>query len=242
MLFQVSGTHTIYLTGNYVVGPDDSDDDDYNEMGGEYDLEPDDDEIDYEGDSDELDDVEDPRITELGSDEEEEAPKLTQGKKRAAPDSEDEPSTLDELMKKSEDLVKAEPATNGEAKLSKKQRKKLKNQAGQSALAPSTVTPAPGKNGSEESGSSSGKKVQFAEKLEQGPTPPKGDVKTKKEPDAKPQDKSGPNVKTVNGVIIDDRKAGDGKKATKGSKLEIRYIGKLKDGKVFDGMEALNQT
>ena len=38
----------------------------------------------------------------------------------------------------------------------------------------------------------------------------------------------------TNGVTIDERKSGTGKQAKTGDKLGMRYIGKLKDGKVFD--------
>ncbi|KAI7222548.1 hypothetical protein KC365_g11367, partial [Hortaea werneckii] len=72
--FKVSGTHSIFLTGNYVELPgsrdgEDDDEDDYDSED-DYDLEPDEDEIDEE---DELDDMGGPRITEV--EDEEEAPK-----------------------------------------------------------------------------------------------------------------------------------------------------------------------
>ncbi len=60
------------------------------------------------------------------------------------------------------------------------------------------------------------KKIKFSEELEQGPTK-----------------KSSP--KTIQGgVIIDDRKIGEGAIAKKGDKIGVRYIGQIKDGKVFD--------
>ena len=87
-MFKVSGTHSIFLTGNYVEtaaeGSDmydpDSDDEEL-----DYDLEPDEDELDdsLEDDEsiDELDDLEDPRIEEVDSEDEVEAPKLVEPKK-----------------------------------------------------------------------------------------------------------------------------------------------------------------
>ena len=224
---------------------DDSEDSDYDEVGGEYDLSPGDDEIDYDEESDELDDVEDPRITELGTDDEE-TPKLIASKgskKRPASDSEDEIAGLDEMMAKAQPESK-EPTTNGEAKLSKKQRKKLKNQAGQAVPGPEATVN--GNKAGSESASNGSKKVQFAKNLEQGPTPKKESTETTEKKPANKAEKasSGPasqdtkpkaGVRTVNGVIIDDRKPGDGAKAKKGSRLDLRYIGKLKDGKVFDG-------
>lgn len=125
------------------------DEDDYSEDDEEdddYDLSPD--ELDYamgedsdEG-SDDLDDVEDPRITEI-DDDEDEAPKLVdtskKGKKRAA----EEAENLDDLI-----------AKDG-AKASKKQQKKLKNNQGEAVAADEKKD---------------AKKVQFAKNLEQGPT------------------------------------------------------------------------
>lgn len=215
--FKVSGTHTIYLTGNYVEPQDphpyddDEDEEDYDSED-EYDLTPDEDEIDEDDLSeDELDDLVDPRITEVES--EEEAPVLIaaekkgKGKnKRAADDSAEDVATLDDLISKA----------NGETKLSKKQAKKLKNNAGQAVTAAEKEEPASTKGD---------KKVQFAEKLETGPTPSPA---TKDKAAA-----TGPRV--VQGVTIDTRKPGQGAVAKKGDRVSMRYIGKLqKDGKVFD--------
>lgn len=219
VFFKVTGTHAIYLTGNYVMPVDDShshmgmgEDEDEDEL--DYDDEDGLDYLDDDEESDELDDIEDPRITEVDS--EEDAPKLIaakgKGKKRAA-----EEETLDEIMAKAE-------STNG---LSKKQQKKLKNNAGVAASPPSKDE------------KKSDKKVQFAEKLEQGPTgSTAADKKSKKEKkseekkaDAKP---ATTGVRTVGGVKIDDRSAGKGPAAKKGSTVGMRYIGKLEDGKVFD--------
>ena len=41
-------------------------------------------------------------------------------------------------------------------------------------------------------------------------------------------------VRKVDGVTIDERKSGKGPAAKKGSRVSMRYIGKLQDGKVFD--------
>lgn len=146
IFFVVSGTHTVYLTGNYIM---DDDEDDYDEDDDEddYDLSPDELELalgedDEDDESDDLDDVEDPRITELDS--EEEAPQLVdttkKGKnKRSAAEAEN----LDELIAKDD------------TKLSKKQQKKLKNNQGEAVAADEKKD---------------AKKVQFAKNLEQGPT------------------------------------------------------------------------
>lgn len=218
VFFKVTGTHAIYLTGNYVMPVDDSPhshmgmDEDEDEL--DYDDEDGLDYLDEDEESDDLDDIEDPRVTEVES--EEDAPKLIaakgKGKKRAA-----EEETLDEIMAKAE-------TTNG---LSKKQLKKLKNNAGEAASAPV------------KDDKKSDKKVQFAEKLEQGPTgSTAADKKSKK--DKKPEEKKADakpatgGVRTVQGVKVDDRSVGKGPAAKKGNTVGMRYIGKLEDGKVFD--------
>jgi FK506-binding nuclear protein len=64
------------------------------------------------------------------------------------------------------------------------------------------------------------KAVQFNKELEQGPTQP---------------EKKKPAVKTLaGGVTIEDRTVGKGPAAKNGSKVGVRYIGKLKNGSVFD--------
>ncbi|KAM0512241.1 hypothetical protein ACHAPE_009057 [Trichoderma viride] len=150
VFFVVSGTHTVYLTGNYIMddmeGGEDEDEDD-------YDLSPD--ELEYglgeeesEEESDDLDDVEDPRVTEVDS--EEEVPKLvpTDSKKGKNKRSAEEAEGLDELIAKA-----------SESKLSKKQQKKLKNNKGEAVAAEE-----------KDEAKKDAKKVQFAKNLEQGPT------------------------------------------------------------------------
>ncbi|KAM5384171.1 hypothetical protein ACJA88_003326 [Fusarium oxysporum] len=140
----------------------------------------------------------DPRVQEIESDEEE-APKLVsvqKGKnKRAA---EEATEGLDELISKDD------------AKLSKKQQKKLKNNKGE-AVATEEKKDA--------------KKVQFAKNLEQGPT---GSAEKAK------QGKATTGVKVVQGVTIDDRTIGNGRTVKNGDTVGVRYIGKLQNGKQFD--------
>lgn len=216
--FMVTGTHDVYLTGNYVEpdhthGPEedyDSEDEDEDE----YDLSPDEDELYGDEDSeDELDDMEDPRIMEI---EDDEAPALVpakaekkadkKGKKRAA---EDEAETLDDL------ISKAKPA--------EKNAKKVKTNEGKAVPADEAAkkleTPA----------AKSDKKVQFSKNLELGPTGSSSPAVAKGAEKSK-----APAVKTVNGVTIDDKKIGSGPAAKKGDRIGMRYIGKLQNGKVFD--------
>lgn len=204
VFFLVSGTHSVYLTGNYVI-PVDEEDDDEEDSDDEYDLPPGLDELDDSELSDELDEIEGvPRVKEIDTDDEE-APKLVETKKgknkRAA---EEEAEGLDELM-----------AQDGK-KLSKKQQKKLKTEAA------AKESPASAK---------SDKKVQFAKELEQGPTGPAKE-KAEKAADKKA---AAPSVKVVQGITIDDRKIGTGRTVKNGDKVGMRYIGKLLNGKLFDG-------
>lgn len=232
VFFKVSGTHTIYLTGNYVIPDDDGhnhhhevydSDSDEDEV---YDLSPDEDELELELDdeeSDDLDELEDPRITEVDSDDEE-APELVKGQdkkgknKRSADELEDG-NSLDDIMAKS-----LKPEGDDETKLSKKQLKKLKKNNGEAAA--STTS----EQAKDTASSKSDKKVQFAKNLEQGPTGSSKGTET-----AAAGSKTA-NPRTVQGVKIDDKKPGKGPACKKGDKVGMRYIGKLTDGKVFDCM------
>lgn len=196
----------------------DEDEDEEDEEDMDYDLSPDEDELDEdisESEDDELDGMENPRITEVDS--EEEAPQLVsdskKGKKRGA-------ESLDSMI---------EAAANGADKASKKDAKKLKKNDGQ-AVAAAQEKKEP---------SSDKKKVQFSKNLEMGPTgSPKVEEAKKAEPKKEAAKPAGP--RTVQGVIIDDKKTGKGQAAKKGSRVEMRYIGKLKNGKQFDGQYPLS--
>jgi FK506-binding nuclear protein len=203
----VTGTHDVYLTGNYVEpdhthGPEgeyDSEDEDEDE----YDLSPDEDELygDEDDSEDDLDDMENPRITEV----EDEAPALVpakadkkadkKGKKRAA---EEEAETLDDL------ISKAKPAE-------KKNAKKVKTNEGKAVpadeVAKKVEAPAAAK---------SDKKVQFSKNLELGPTVKTvngvtiDDKKTGSGPAAKKGDRIGMRYigKLQNGKVFDSNKKG----------------------------------
>jgi FK506-binding nuclear protein len=233
-----------------VVPPDDGADALYDpdEDEEDYDLSPDEEELEDEDDEeDALDELEDPRVTEVDSDEDDAVPTLLsvadkKGKnKRAADEIENESSNLDDIITKS--LKPAEAAPNGERKLSKKERKKLKNNSGKAVSPPSENASGKGGNAAAEKdqpGKKSGsdgkaeRKVQFAKNLEQGPSSsPKADSKPESTKDGKPKASLG--IKTIQGVKVDDKKLGEGPTAKKGDKVSVRYIGKLeKDNKVFD--------
>ncbi|KAJ0121022.1 fk506-binding protein 4 [Diaporthe amygdali] len=203
--FVNSGTHTIYVTGNYVINEDhasDSEEEDSDED--DYDLPPELDELIGDESEDELDDIDGVgRVEEIDTDEE--APTLVETKKgKNKRPAEDVAEGLDELIAKE---------GKEDSKLSKKQAKKLKNNEGK-AVAAEKDTP------------KSEKKVQFAKNLELGPT---GSPAEKGKKAA-----ATTGVKVVQGVKIDDRKVGAGRTAKSGDKVGMRYIGKLENGKVFD--------
>lgn len=189
-------------------------------------MSPNEDELELldDDEEDELDDLENPRITEVES--EDEAPKLVtkadkKGKnKRSADQIEEAAATLDNLMAKAE----AE-----EPKLSKKQLKKLKKNNGEAVTAKVEEAKTP------DSSAKSDKKVQFAKNLEQGPTGSAEKAKPAAVAAKESPAKGALGVKTVGGVKLDDKKLGKGPAAKKGNKVGMRYIGKLLDGKVFDG-------
>ncbi|KAI1127705.1 hypothetical protein F5Y10DRAFT_242201 [Nemania abortiva] len=214
VFFIVKGTHAIHLTGNFLVDvdnvsdSDDEDDEDYELPDGINGI----DDYDSDSEADELDDIQDPRITEVDSDEEEEAPKLVESKKgKNKRPAEDEAESLDDM------IAKANAAD--QSKLSKKQQKKLKNNKGEAVAKEEAKAEA-----SKEASTKGDKKVQFAKNLEQGPTGPA----------AATEKGATLGVKVVGGVTIDDRKIGSGRAVKKGNRVDVRYIGKLTDGKVFD--------
>lgn len=209
--FVVTGSYSIHLSGNYVEHPadlsDSEDDDEYiHGNDDEYDLTPDEDEL---IDLEDLEDEED-----------------IEGKIQELVDEDDEKST----KKRS---IEEEPK---QSKKSKKETKKEKED----------------------------KKVQFTKELEQGPTgstlveksaePTEKKSKKEKAKEAKAKkdankaekeatkesakeegsEKKFTTKTLLGGVITEDRKVGKGSQAKGGNKVGIRYIGKLKNGKVFD--------
>jgi FK506-binding nuclear protein len=166
--------------------------------------------------SDDLDDMEDPRITEVES--EDEAPKLVETKKGKNKRAAEDEVSLDDLMAKAN---KAKSTKAEEPALTKAQQKKLKKNNGDAAAVEPKETKKDAKK-DEKKEAKTDKKVQFAKNLEQGPTP-SGD---------KPTGTLG--VKEIRGVKIDDKKLGKGVAAKSGNTVAMRYIGKLENGKVFD--------
>lgn len=75
------------------------------------------------------------------------------------------------------------------------------------------------KRAAQDTHTSDKKKVKFSAALEKGPDATESKFPTKK---------------LEGGVTIEDRKPGEGPSAKKGSRVSMRYVGKLANGKVFD--------
>ena len=190
-----------------------------------YDESPDEDELlldDDENEEDELDDL-DGRIEEITEDLsariEGESKGKSKGTKRPREEEEEAPELVDTSKSSVADDIDM-------SVLSKSQRKKLKKQRRSS----NESNPV---NGSE-------KKVQF-DTTPKGPSPSASESTIPAKPALSAQVKSETKQaakkekKTLaNGVVIEDAKIGSGPMAKSGSKLAVRYIGKLKNGKVFD--------
>ncbi|KAI5776693.1 hypothetical protein EDC01DRAFT_782800 [Geopyxis carbonaria] len=217
VFFKVVGNYDVYLTGNYVVPAGEQvPDEDSEDEDSDYDMSPDEDELSYgqEDSEDELDDVPNPRITEVASDEEETTPKkLSKTEKK-------------NLKRAADDSAKKDDEP--EKKLSKKQLKKLKANDGKAVDATQDT---PDK-----------KQVKFAKELEQGPSssekkkaPAAAASPAEKKADKPAAEKKETSTKkVVQGITIEDKKVGTGAIAKNGSRLGMRYIGKLTNGKTFD--------
>jgi FK506-binding nuclear protein len=178
-----------------------------------------------------------------------------------APISDDSASRFEEIM--DEKILEIgmkrprdsdEPDQNLNAKLSKKEKKKLKAQqaaaaetSGKSAesmegppskkLKKESGEGHPTKTASNDQAESSGKKKDKKEKHNVVGGNDKHQKEEGKQKEAKKAEKDQETGQTKvheNGLKVTDAKIGTGPAAKKGSHLEIRYIGKLADGKVFD--------
>lgn len=113
------------------------------------------------------------------------------------------------------------PATNGNQNLSKKEKKKLKKLAQASEEPPAKKVK--GSDGQAVPVTHTEKKAESK----------KGEKKEHKDKEGtKPQEAK--EVKQPNGLVIKDSKVGNGAVAKKGSTVEVRFIGKLTNGTVFD--------
>jgi len=169
-----------------------------------------------EYDSDEDDEDDDDLLIAGASDEESDELDDVDGPRVTELESDDEEAPALVPTKKGKNKRQAEEAEDLDAMIASskdKKAKKLKNNKGEAVAAEEKKKEAKGD-----------KKVQFAKELEQGPT---GSA-TKEKAAVK-------SVRTVQGVTIDDRKVGTGRGAKNGDTVGMRYIGKLQNGKQFDG-------
>jgi len=117
-----------------------------------------------------------------------------------------------------------------EEKLSKSQRKKLAKKL-KAADGEAVPAPAPEKKveeTKEEEKEKKKKEKKKKDKAEKKEKPEKKDGEKKEKADKKAERTLG------GGVKVRDAKVGTGKTAKKGDRVEMRYIGKFLDGKVFD--------
>lgn len=217
--FVVTGSYPIHLVGNYIEHPadedsEDEDEDDYDyDDEDDYDLTPDEDEV-YGAPQYDLDDLEDEsdvenKIEELVEDEQ-------NGKKRSSPSSEES------------DSKKAKKANN------KKDEKKQVQFTKELEQGPTGSTLVGDKEEAKEQPKSK-KQLKKERQQQQKKEAEEAAAADKAEKDdKKPEAKKFPTKTLLGGVITEDRKIGKGQTAKSGNKVGIRYIGKLKNGKVFD--------
>ncbi|GMF50553.1 hypothetical protein B5S33_g2827 [[Candida] boidinii] len=132
----------------------------------------------------------------------------------------DELEDVEDIEGKIEELV--------ESDLEKKESKKSNNKRAIEEEETKKEEASPSKKSKKEKKE---KTVQFKKELEQGPTPTK---KEEPKPAKKEEKKKIPTKTLQGGVIVEDRTVGKGPVCKKGQKVGVRYVGKLKNGKVFD--------
>ncbi|KAH7339406.1 hypothetical protein B0J17DRAFT_654992 [Rhizoctonia solani] len=213
--FVVKGKNIVHLYGNYIQQNPDEDDEDEDSDEDEFDLEglPSDLELEDDeelGDSSRFEEVQD-------------TPASTKTGKRAREDEEMADASV----------VTAADTSATTSKKEKKRAKKLKNEAGKAAPAPAateTIETATTVTTTTTSSPNKEKKDKPVEKKEAAKPAEKkeggkkdGEKKKKSEPKTLP-----------GGVVIEDKTVGSGPAAKAGKKIGMRYIGRLKNGKVFD--------
>ncbi|CAE6519984.1 unnamed protein product [Rhizoctonia solani] len=212
--FLVTGKNRIHLYGNYIQQSPDEDEDE-------------------DDDEDEFDLGEIPSDLELEEDEE-------AGDSGRFEEIKDTPTSVKTGKRAREDEEMADVSTATAAdtsattpKKEKKRAKKLKNEAGKAAAAPATTvatettittTSITASSPNKEKKDKPAEKKEAAKPVEKKEGGKKdGEKKKKSEPKTLP-----------GGVVIEDKTIGSGPAAKAGKKIGMRYIGRLKNGKVFD--------
>lgn len=242
-VFEAVGKNTIYLNGNYVdqVPPDQppfNEEEEYSEEEDAFDLNEVSSDVAYSGDEYDDEDEDADRFEEI-VDAPESSKKLKRARDDATDDGDEAPT-----------LIPAEGAKVSKAE-KKKLAKKLKTVNGEAVAVESTVTKTEttpvGKDKAAEKKAEKkeGKKEDKKEDKKEEKTEEKKGKKEKKDK-GKDKDvdagkktdepkKAEPEAKTLpGGLIVKDYKVGTGKQAKAGSRLSMRYIGKLTNGKEFD--------
>ncbi|KAG0691095.1 peptidylprolyl isomerase fpr4 [Pichia californica] len=210
VFFVVTGSYTVHLTGNYVDHPNDEDEDDY-VYGTDEEDDYDDDEYDLTPDEDEIIDEIEYDLDELDK-------------------IEDIEGKIEELVEEDEKNSKKRQAEEEEESESKKAKKDKKAKKEKTVKFNKELEQGP-------TGPAAEKEAPKAAKKEQKKDEKKDEKKVEKKVEKKEQKKEQkkPAVKTLpGGVIIEDKTVGTGPVCKKGQKVGVRYIGKLKNGKVFD--------
>ncbi|KAJ1304368.1 hypothetical protein OPQ81_005521 [Rhizoctonia solani] len=212
--FVVKGKNRVHLYGNYIQQSPDGEDSDEDSDEDEFDLDEvpselglEDDEDEEVGDSSRFEEIED-------------TPASAKTGKRARED---------------EEMADVSTATGADtsattSKKEKKRAKKLKNEAGKAAPAPTPAT----ETTATTSTPNKEKKDKPAEKKDEKKEPAKPvEKKEGGKKDGEKKKKSEPKT-LPGGVVIEDKTIGSGPAAKAGKKIGMRYIGRLKNGKVFD--------
>lgn len=211
--FVVTGSYPIHLSGNYVDHPDDEDsedeDDEEDYDSDEYDLTPDEDELYDLEDLEDASDVEN-KIEELVEEE--------NNKKRSQEEEEpEEPKETKKSKKAKKEKVQfSDELEHGPGPEYGKKEKEAK------------------KDTQADTKKDSKKETKKDSKKEAKKEAKKETKETKETTKEEPKDKKYPTKTLLGGVVTEDRKLGKGTTAKSGNRVGIRYIGKLKNGKVFD--------
>ncbi|KDN44456.1 hypothetical protein RSAG8_05503, partial [Rhizoctonia solani AG-8 WAC10335] len=220
--FLVTGKNRIHLYGNYIQqSPDEDEDEDDDED------DPDEDE-DEDDDEDEFDLGEIPSDLELEEDEEAgDSGRFEEIKDTPTSEIKDTPTSVKTGKRAREDEEMADVSTATAAdtsattpKKEKKRAKKLKNEAGKAAAAPATTV------ATETTTTTTSITASSPNKEKKGKPAEKKEV-------AKPVEKKEGGKKDGE-KKKKDKTVGSGPAAKAGKKIGMRYIGRLKNGKVFD--------
>ena len=134
----------------------------------------------------------------------------------------DKLENVDDVEKEIEDLVKKD---EGKKKQSGKKRKAEKEESGAEGKSKKSKK---AKKDEEE------RRVKFDKDLIKGPTQTEKKEKKEKKEKIEKKKKKHPVRKLDGGILVEDMVTGVGPLVKSGKKISVRYVGKLRNGKVFD--------